>query len=252
MEVHHHPHVGKKNIKEYLLEGLMIFLAVSMGFIAENVREHFADKERELQYIEAFVRDLKADTASMNRSILSNIRREKLMDSLLVVSNFDLTINANAKELVRFFMLATFRPVHNPSTIAVTQLKNTGSFRLLNHTKGAVDTILRYDKANEQIFEHNDFYQTDLNLMWESFYPICDIKIFRDSTYATYTFSKRALTDKPIPPLHLSQEKLTVFTGHVTRQIAINEVNRSLLKAQQQRAIRLINYLEKQYHLENE
>ncbi len=31
MEVHHHPHVEKKNFKEYLLEGLMIFLAVSMG-----------------------------------------------------------------------------------------------------------------------------------------------------------------------------------------------------------------------------
>ena len=47
MEVHHHPHVEKKNFKEYFLEFLMIFLAVTMGFIAENVREriteHFDD-----------------------------------------------------------------------------------------------------------------------------------------------------------------------------------------------------------------
>ncbi len=34
MEVHHHPHVEKKSFKEYFLEGLMIFLAVTMGFIA--------------------------------------------------------------------------------------------------------------------------------------------------------------------------------------------------------------------------
>jgi hypothetical protein len=39
MEVHHHPEVDKKGFKEYLLEGLMIFLAVTMGFFAENLRE---------------------------------------------------------------------------------------------------------------------------------------------------------------------------------------------------------------------
>jgi len=38
MEVHHHPdpHHKKKHLKEYFLEFLMIFLAVSMGFVAEN------------------------------------------------------------------------------------------------------------------------------------------------------------------------------------------------------------------------
>jgi len=39
IEVHHHPHVGKKSFKEYVLEGLMIFLAVTMGFFAEGMRE---------------------------------------------------------------------------------------------------------------------------------------------------------------------------------------------------------------------
>src|SRR5438045_2691371 len=61
MEVHHHPHVEKKNFKEYLLEGLMIFLAVTMGFIAENIREHFVDKAREQQYIQSFYEDLSSD-----------------------------------------------------------------------------------------------------------------------------------------------------------------------------------------------
>jgi hypothetical protein len=45
MEVHH-PHLAHKEKpwKEYLLEGLMIFLAVSMGFIAENIREHISEQ----------------------------------------------------------------------------------------------------------------------------------------------------------------------------------------------------------------
>ena len=41
MEVHHHPKPGKKNFKEYFLEFLMIFLAVSLGFFAEQIREDF-------------------------------------------------------------------------------------------------------------------------------------------------------------------------------------------------------------------
>ena len=59
MEVHHHPHVGKKNIKEYLLEGLMIFLAVSMGFIAENIRENIIEHEIEKRNMEIIVDNLK-------------------------------------------------------------------------------------------------------------------------------------------------------------------------------------------------
>ena len=43
MEVHHHPHVEKKNFKEYFLEFLMIFLAVTMAFIGENMREQLSD-----------------------------------------------------------------------------------------------------------------------------------------------------------------------------------------------------------------
>ncbi|HEY4875714.1 MAG TPA: hypothetical protein VIH86_09100 [Puia sp.] len=41
MEVHHHPdvHHQRKRFKEYFLEFLMIFLAVTMGFFAESLRE---------------------------------------------------------------------------------------------------------------------------------------------------------------------------------------------------------------------
>ena len=59
MEVHHHPHVEKKGFKEYILEGLMIFLAVSMGFIAENIREKIVDNEKEKEYIFSNTWDVK-------------------------------------------------------------------------------------------------------------------------------------------------------------------------------------------------
>src|ERR1700712_405235 len=65
MEVHHHPKVEKKNFKEYFLEFLMIFLAVTLGFFAENIRENIANHEREISYMHGIVNDLKADTSEI-------------------------------------------------------------------------------------------------------------------------------------------------------------------------------------------
>src|SRR6266496_714355 len=61
MEVHHHPdiHHKPKKWKEYFLEFLMIFLAVTMGFIAENIREHQTDKKIGRELIHSLVDDLK-------------------------------------------------------------------------------------------------------------------------------------------------------------------------------------------------
>ena len=52
MEVNHHLQLENKHKhkhklwKEYLLEGLMIFIAVMLGFIAENIRENLTVKEK--------------------------------------------------------------------------------------------------------------------------------------------------------------------------------------------------------------
>ena len=53
MEVHQHPKIEQKNFKEYFLEFIMIFLAVTMGFIAENIREHFSETKIAHQNLEA-------------------------------------------------------------------------------------------------------------------------------------------------------------------------------------------------------
>src|SRR5215468_190843 len=53
MEVHKHPHhvMHKKKWTEYLLEFSMLFLAVFLGFIAENIRENITDHDRDKQYM---------------------------------------------------------------------------------------------------------------------------------------------------------------------------------------------------------
>ncbi len=250
MEVHHHPHVEKKSIKEYLLEGLMIFLAVSMGFIAENIREYFTDKERELQYIEAFVKDLKADTTDISLMIKANLKKERAIDSLLNVSYSDLTKPENAKKLISFFVKSAGSPTHNPRSSAITQFKNTGSLRLVNNKKGSVDSILKYDAVNQIIITHNERLSDRNGEAFTAFYPIADVRILVDTSYVN--FFKDTMTKKPVPSLHLSQENLSNFWGYETRHLLTTQVNRGLMASQLLRATRLINFFEKEYHLEKE
>ena len=94
MEVHHHPHVAKKNFKEYFLEFLMIFLAVTMGFFAENVREHFTEKAKGKEYIKSFVEDLSSDTAEYNKII------KELNDKDSALKNMDNCFDTLQKRMV--------------------------------------------------------------------------------------------------------------------------------------------------------
>ena len=92
MEVHHHPHLEKKSFKEYLLEGLMIFFAVSMGFIAENIREFISDNAKEKEFIESILEDLKEDQKSFTSTINYFTERTLMTDSLIHLINTEYPI----------------------------------------------------------------------------------------------------------------------------------------------------------------
>src|SRR5580698_1922100 len=90
MEVHHHPDVEKKGIKEYLLEGLMIFLAVFMGFIAENIREDYTEHKKAEAFAATMVSDLKEDTALLKDYIAYyNLARMNVDTLMHLISTTD-------------------------------------------------------------------------------------------------------------------------------------------------------------------
>lgn len=54
MEVHHPHHpTHKKKWSEYIIEFVMLFTAVTLGFIAENIREH--DRVIKLLFVFLFI-----------------------------------------------------------------------------------------------------------------------------------------------------------------------------------------------------
>jgi len=61
MEVHHPSH-HPKNWKEYITEFVMLFAAVTLGFFAENVREHQIIEHKTHQNLQSIILDLKKDS----------------------------------------------------------------------------------------------------------------------------------------------------------------------------------------------
>ncbi|MGN6530564.1 MAG: hypothetical protein ACTHK0_02265 [Ginsengibacter sp.] len=61
----------------------MIFFAVTLGFIAENIRGHLSNKRIEPEYIRSFLEDLKQDTANFNQVFSPAENNLNAVDSLL-------------------------------------------------------------------------------------------------------------------------------------------------------------------------
>ena len=70
MEVHHPHHpTHKKKWSEYIIEFLMLFAAVTLGFFAENVREHQIIEHKTKQNLKSIILDLKKDSLLIQERI---------------------------------------------------------------------------------------------------------------------------------------------------------------------------------------
>ena len=105
MEVHHHPdvHHQKKNFKEYFLEFLMIFLAVTMGFFAESIREHIVDKDREKKYISSFLADLQNDQHDLPL-LMGAITQQQLEPAVYLSVLFPKTSMTTPADSIYYFL----------------------------------------------------------------------------------------------------------------------------------------------------
>ncbi len=141
MEVHHHSHHPKK-WKEYITEFLMLFLAVSMGFIAENLREKHIENERSEELMQAFIMDVKENQKQLDSLIKNNKRISYYYDTLAFIHGFSKK-PINLKVLAVNMDLWMYR-FQNKKTI-FEQMKSTGALRYIQD-KEILNAVLRYEE----------------------------------------------------------------------------------------------------------
>jgi hypothetical protein len=133
MEVHKHPHhvTNKKKWEEYFLEFLMIFLAVTLGFFAENIREHISDSHREKEFAQQLYSELKGDSAVVAVKLAARVAKEKDMDYLSSYFK-DSSLISLPREFYPAFTTSTFlinSYAFEPKDGILSQLRNSGSLR---------------------------------------------------------------------------------------------------------------------------
>ena len=74
----------------------MIFLAVTLGFIAENIRENISDHQKETELIQSLVKDLEDDNATIKGQLKVSKERLVYSDSLIELVHEGNVLNKTA------------------------------------------------------------------------------------------------------------------------------------------------------------
>jgi hypothetical protein len=247
MEVHAHAHTPRKKWTHYFWEFLMLFLAVFCGFLAENQREHMIEHQREKQYMQLLLRDLAADTATLNTSYP---RKQGRIDAIDTVFNFFLE-NPDAKtisgKLFKTIRRTNYDLRFTRTSITFNQLKNAGGMRLIRN-KQVADSILLYDLRCEQNELYFDLYTTISQAgarQFEKLFNATDLLSY-------YSANTRGSIVSNIPDsiiIRINRQGLNEQLNFMMQEKAYARQETSQFKALQERAERLIELIKKEYHM---
>jgi len=240
MEVHHHPQLQHraKAWKEYFLEGVMIFIAVMMGFIAENIREGITNREHVKELVSQLKKDLKNDTIRLNDIYDGESRISKSNDSLIALLQTPLD-GINKWQMEQLIVRShDFWPFH-PSTGAIGAIKNELHLREFSGSK-MIGAIADYEW-------HVDLLHTvqEITLQYQRSYLEPFLIRHFTATSLEATFNK-------LPGAHddvrnLTQEELTQLgAGMVLIRINTGELLKNNRKLKLE-ALNLLQYLNQEY-----
>ncbi len=247
MEVQKHPHhvTHKKKWFEYLLEFFMLFLAVYLGFIAENMRETNHERRKEREYIHSLYDDLQKDTFLLKNEIKNTRKVAARADSAVQIIQ---SSNFSKANLITLYRLN--RAYLNPLAVFLTdrtssQLKNGGGLQLLRN--GIVtEQIINYWSMADRLM----LYKSSINELRtktrEKSYSIFDNKYYSSMSNNNFTIigNPKLLT---IDQFALSEfaNRLSHVSG-LTQGTYINELTRQIEEAE-----KLMKVIKNYYRFEN-
>jgi hypothetical protein len=245
MEVHHHPEVERKSFKQYLLEGLMIFLAVTMGFFAESYREHINNKEKERSYIISLVNNLKDDTAGMNLAISTNQKKIKRLDTLLTLSSSKMTEPSDRRLLYESLGEISRLSAYGSNDATMMQLKNSGGLQYIRRDHIA-DSIAAYDQVTKSIYTSETPYAKSIG---DAVDATAELLVFTINTDSSI-YKNKDQANKQFPLLTNDPKTLQKFFNKIYLDKGWTENYLRILNSSLPTSIRLIELLKTEYDLD--
>ena len=253
MEVHHHPEVEKKTFKQYVLEGLMIFLAVMMGFFAESYREHINDRNKEHDYMISLVRDLKSDIGEAKLIQRTKLKGINSIDSVLLTFEKG-DYKSKTAELYYCARQLGLRNYFKPNDGTILQLNNAGGLRLI-HKLNVLDSLQHYINQVKDLLSLQETEETQLAAYKESSSLVFDAQAM-NKLYAKRVKGQASLQLKKLdynPPLISYDKKdinILLMRAVLIKGIRLSQINYSDLVIN--KANLLMKLVIKEYNLDDE
>ena len=238
-----------RNWKSYFLDFFMLFLAVSLGFFADNIRENISENAKEKEYIISMIEDAELDKINIEQAIEGNTTRALHLDSVAKICiNYNSSTSSHA-DLYRHYMFGLMHPDFiSPTDRTMQQLKNAGGMRLIRN-KTAADMFVLYNDKAKKLAGQQLYYERYQN---------------QSIDFATQLFNfERYGVD--VPPTGLTdfqdlnnyfgiidndKKKLMQFSNIVFVYIGVVKYYTVLLKEMHEEADKLIQTLKREYQLQ--
>jgi hypothetical protein len=198
--------------KKYVFEFVMLFLAVFFGFLAENVRENFAEKQQARELAKSFYEELKSDSVAVATKVQGRLKKEHAIEYMIAFFR-DSSLTSTSKTLsINFIWAVTARTpiIFTPRTVVLEQLRSSGSLRYFKNKElrnliGDLSVSIDYIKARQEY--ENAIFQTYMEpIMTRHMDFDFQFELFREGIFDRLAEYERS--DAYIP-FHLSQvEKL--------------------------------------------
>lgn len=152
--MHIHPPKSKKGLelREHFLHFIMLFLAVILGAIAENMREKYIENSREHEYLHFLVNDLCQDTLQLNKCIRA--RQEKLVGSTKLIGLLNKPKITETKDI--YYLARLMTRVENFDGVdgALNLLQFSDGYRIIKNEK-IINLINEYQYIRKSVYNLN-------------------------------------------------------------------------------------------------
>lgn len=245
MEVHVKPKENNDvKFKMFLYEFFIIFLAVSVSFFVENIRERYIEHHKEVQYIQSLANDLKIDTLEMSKTIKKNIDQAKgIYTFLKKLENQD----SSKKEInyIYYYSIVYLGTIENfaHTDRTISQLKNAGGLRLIRN-KAVSDSIVNYDALVHDVEVNGDiclrFFYDLLGKQRE----LLNYRLIKSNDF------KILLTDPKLKLLKNDDYSIDIYYNNALSFASLLTGYKNKLVVLRKEADNLLRLLEKEYDIE--
>jgi len=246
MEVHRHSHSAKKKWKDHFWDFIMLFLAISAGFLAENIREKYVEDFREREIMHALLQDLQADVLQVDTIELKREVRNKDCDSLISLLTTPAAVNnKDNRALIYFYGRNASRRIHfHPQDGVLIQLRTSGGYRIV-HDTAILKNINAYEFLLKENAENIEVEEKELSEYSQVAAHVFDVRVFQEMT-------RNNEVERPggNPTLVSSDPNLLNELSiklHYWKRTSVTTVE--TLTKLRETAIRLIDRIKRKYHL---